>query len=133
MHGHLVTIASTVFNGVFDRNLLNISSPDMRAQLSGGQAYAFASRARHVRNAVPLGVWAEVVQTYKTALNTIWWLSMGIAGACFCLVWLERAIPLRKELDTQYGIDEALGGGKRTRDVTEGTVGIELIGTTRKS
>ena len=30
---------------------------------------------------------------------------MGISIARFCLVWVERSIPLRKELDTYHGLD----------------------------
>ena len=30
---------------------------------------------------------------------------MGISIVRFCLVWVERSIPLRKELDTHYELD----------------------------
>ncbi|CAG5175311.1 uncharacterized protein ALTATR162_LOCUS8044 [Alternaria atra] len=100
-----VTIAATIFNRVFDQNLALISSPTLREQLSGGQAYGFASQARVVRGTIAPNIWVEVIEVYRRSLRTIWWLGMGISIVCFCLVWVERSIPLRKELDTQYGLD----------------------------
>jgi EmrB/QacA subfamily drug resistance transporter len=100
-----VTIASIVFNGVFNHHLPRISSADLRAQLRDGQAYGFASQAHRIRNTVPSEVWSEVVDVYQKSLRVIWYIGAGICVVSFCLVWIEKSIPLRKELDTQYGID----------------------------
>jgi EmrB/QacA subfamily drug resistance transporter len=113
-----VTIAATIFNGVFDHNLPSISSSALRDQLRNGQAYGFASQARAVRGTIAPAVWAEVVEVYQRSLRTIWWLGMGISIFCFCLVWVEKSIPLRQELDTQYGIDsEERAGAHEGNDV----------------
>ena len=45
------------------------------------------------------------MDAYQRNLRRIWWLSMGISIVRFCLVWVERSIPLRKELDTHYEFD----------------------------
>ncbi|KAF1942706.1 MFS general substrate transporter [Clathrospora elynae] len=95
-----VTIASTVFNGVFDYNL---------------PPTVFANQARFVRGSIGPTVWAEVVEVYQRSLRTIWWLGMGINIVCFCLVWVEKSIPLRQELDTQYSID----GEKKSRSAEQ--------------
>ncbi|KAH7072743.1 major facilitator superfamily domain-containing protein [Paraphoma chrysanthemicola] len=100
-----VTIASIVFNGVFNHHLPQISSPELRAQLRDGQAYGFASQAHRLRNTIPPEVWSEVVDVYRKSLQVIWYVGAGICVVCFCLVWVEKSIPLRKELDTQYGIE----------------------------
>ncbi|KAF1845865.1 MFS general substrate transporter [Cucurbitaria berberidis CBS 394.84] len=123
-----VTIASTIFNGVFDHNLPHISSLELRQQLRHGQAYGFASRARLVRAATPPNLWAEVIDVYQRSLRTIWFICMGISIACFCLVWVEKSIPLRKELDTQYGIDE-----KKQHSSHDGADATELTETKEKS
>ncbi|CAO2649123.1 Nn.00g100720.m01.CDS01 [Neocucurbitaria sp. VM-36] len=99
-----VTIASTIFNGVFDQNLPHIWSPELRQQLRNGQAYGFASQARSAREIASPDLWAEAVDVYQHSLRTIWFMGIGIA--CFLMVWVEKTIPLRKELETQYGLDD---------------------------
>lgn len=101
-----VTIASIVFNGVFNHNLSHISSAQLRGQLKDGQAYAFASQAHYLRDSISPVIWEEVIEVYQRSLKVIWYVGMGISLLSFCLVWAEKSIPLRKELETQYGIDE---------------------------
>jgi hypothetical protein len=79
--------------------------PELRAQLQDGQAYGFASQAHQLRNTIPPEQWSEVVDVYKKSLRVIWYVGVGICAVSFCLVWVEKSIPLRKELDTQYGIE----------------------------
>lgn len=101
-----VTVPSIVFNGVFDKNLHVISSASLRDQLSGGKAYSFASQAHLVRNTVPDDVWNEVVDVYSKSLKTIWWVGLGLSIVGFIAVGGERGLELRKELETDYGIDD---------------------------
>ena len=101
--------------------------------MSGGQAYGFASQSRRVQNTVPPKVWAEVVEVYQRALRSIWWLGMGLSIICFCLVWVEKSIPLRKELNTQYGIDEKNQTEEKSSNVIEAEEGKELTETENKA
>jgi hypothetical protein len=58
---------------------------------------------------------------------------MGISVVCYCLVWVEKSTPLRRELDTQCEID----GTKRDRAQEgremEGTVMTEILQTATKA
>ncbi|KAJ4370502.1 hypothetical protein N0V83_005023 [Neocucurbitaria cava] len=127
-----ITIASTIFNGIFDHNLSRISSMELRQQLGNGQAYGFASRARFLRNTVSPNTWAEVIDVYQHSLRSIWFMCMGISIVCFCLVWVEKSIPLRDRLETQYGIEDQ-DDTKRDSSQMEMASGTELTETTHKS
>ncbi|KAL2263572.1 hypothetical protein VTK26DRAFT_6220 [Humicola hyalothermophila] len=106
-----VTIASIVFNDQVNRNLGAVSDPGFREMLRDGAAYAFASQAHAVKATLEAagrsGLWKEIVGVYMTSLDTIWWAGLGISILGFFCVGLERGLELRKELDTEYGIEES--------------------------
>jgi len=58
---------------------------------------------------------------------------MGLSIICFCLVWVEKSIPLRKELNTQYGIDEKNQTEEKSSNVIEAEEGKELTETENKA
>ncbi|KAH8586114.1 major facilitator superfamily domain-containing protein [Bisporella sp. PMI_857] len=101
-----VTIPSIIFNGVFNKNLSRISSPELQSQLRDGVAYSFASQAHRIRPTLDAKVWEEVVEVYAKSLRTIWWVGLGVSLVGFFLVGAERGLELRKELDTEYGIND---------------------------
>lgn len=101
-----VTIPSLVFNSVIDRNVPTISDPALRSHLRGGAAYAFASQAHTLRDTIDPAVWSEVVGVYVTSFKAIWWVCLGISLFSLCAVALERSVEMRKELDTEYGLEK---------------------------
>jgi hypothetical protein len=110
-----VTIPSLIFTNTFDKNLHRIDSPTLQDQLKGGQAYSFASQAHLLRNTVDPVVWSQVVDVYSKSLKVIWWLGLGISIFGFFLVGLEKSLPLRDDLVTDYGIqDEKKASGNDT-------------------
>jgi hypothetical protein len=101
-----VTIASIIFNSEFNKNLSSISSPTLQKELEDGAAYSFASHVPEVRGQYDASVWNEVVQVYVKSLRTIWWVGLAFSIVGFFVVGAERGLELRKELGTEYGIDE---------------------------
>ncbi|KAI1656232.1 major facilitator superfamily domain-containing protein [Daldinia decipiens] len=101
-----VTISSIVFNAVFDSNLYNISDQTLRSQLQSGAAYSFASQVHTIRSTLDLGVWVETRDVYTKSLRIIWWVGLGISLASFFAVAGEEGLELRKELETEYGIND---------------------------
>ncbi|KAH8886220.1 MFS general substrate transporter [Thozetella sp. PMI_491] len=101
-----VTIPSTVFNSGFDSNLSLIEDEDLREQLSDGAAYGFASQVHALRESFDPSIWDEVVRVYLRSLKNIWWIGLGISILSFFIVFLEKSLELRKELDTNYGLEE---------------------------
>jgi MFS family permease len=99
-----VTISSITFDGQFDRHLNDIQDPALQSQLAGGGAYAFASKQAVQR--LPEPVRAQVISVYVKSLNVIWQVGIALSLLSFLLVFLERHIALRTELETSYGLDE---------------------------
>ncbi|KAF4633236.1 hypothetical protein G7Y89_g4885 [Cudoniella acicularis] len=112
-----VTIASIIFNSVFDANLSVISSPTLQNTLRGGGAYAFASQMHTLRRTQTIEIWKELVFVYCKSLRAIWWVGLGISIVGFFAVGLERGLELRNTLETKYGIDD---GNTLNRSSKEG-------------
>lgn len=98
-----VTISSITFNGQFNRYLGEIQDTDLRAQLANGGAYAYASKQSVQR--LPEALQSQVVNVYVKVLNVVWQVGIALSLLAFLLVFIERHVPLRKELDTEYAID----------------------------
>lgn len=111
-----VTIASIMFDAVFDRNLHLISSPKLRSVLRDGSACSFASQVHLERDSFSGEEWRELVLVYTRSLRAIWWVGLGLSLIGFFAVGFERGLELRKTLDTDYGIDDE---GKVNKSVVE--------------
>ncbi|KAM4066395.1 major facilitator superfamily protein [Hirsutella rhossiliensis] len=81
-----VVMPGVIFNAVFDKNLDHISNESLRSQLQGGAAYSFASQAHALYNTPNPVVWGQVLDVYTQSLR--------------------RDVELRKQLDTDYGLEE---------------------------
>lgn len=104
-----VVIASVIFNAVIGSHAGSISSTALRAQVSGADAYSFASQAHRVIKEAggrSEAGWDEVAAVYTQALKVIWWAGLGISLVGLLAVGMEKRLELRKELDTKYGIEE---------------------------
>ncbi|KAF2729059.1 MFS general substrate transporter [Polyplosphaeria fusca] len=99
-----VTLPSIIFNGQFDSRLNTISDPAVRDQLRNGQAYGYASGG--YVNHLPDQTRDEVIKVYVHALRAQWLAGAAFAIFSFLLVFLEKHVELRKELDTEFGLDE---------------------------
>ena len=74
-----VTLPSIIFNAVFQKDLLHVTSIDLWTQIEDGGAYSFASQAHRIKKAVDPRQWNEVVNVYIDSLKAIWWLCLGIS------------------------------------------------------
>ncbi|KAK7751513.1 hypothetical protein SLS62_006600 [Diatrype stigma] len=101
-----VTAPSLIFNSVFDQNLYRISDTGLRTQLSGGQAYSFASQVHKVRDNYSPTIWGEVTEVYIESLRAIWWFGLAVSILALLAVGGEKELELRKELETEYGLEE---------------------------
>ncbi|KAI1346846.1 MFS general substrate transporter [Xylaria sp. FL0043] len=102
-----VTSPGLIFNSVFDQHLDQITDLELRAQLSGGQAYSFASQVHGIRDRFTPEVWKQVTGVYIESLRAIWWFGLAISLLSFLAVGFEEELELRKELKTEYGLDES--------------------------
>lgn len=105
-----VTMPSIIFNAVFNKNLHLISSRSLRNQLRDGAAYSFASELHSILGTRDRGLWTELIEVYTRSLEVIWWVGLGISVVGLVIVGFEKEIELRKDLETEYGIDEKKEG-----------------------
>ena len=99
-----VAIPAAIFNNRFSKLSYRIDDPNVRAILSRGHAYAYASR--DFVNSYPEPVRNEIIGVYTDSLKLVWQISIVFSGAAFFLVLLEKQIKLRTELDTEFGLAE---------------------------
>ncbi|KAK3369915.1 major facilitator superfamily domain-containing protein [Podospora didyma] len=97
-----VAVPAVIFNNRIDEQLASVSDPAARALLGGGGAYQLAS-ASFVQQ-FPAAVQLEIRNLYASSLHRVFWVGAIFAGLATLLVLLEREVPLRKQLETEFGI-----------------------------
>ncbi|KAL9129862.1 MAG: hypothetical protein Q9217_001817 [Psora testacea] len=103
-----LTLSSIVFNGQFDKDFGSIGDAGVQAQLANGAAYGYASEG-YVQP-LPAGIKEQVVGVYVYALQTVWHVTIAFACFGFLCVFAERHVELRKDLNTEYGLEEKQDG-----------------------
>lgn len=101
-----VAIPAAVFDNRF-RELLDERvgiEPGARAALRGGSAYEHATKA-FVESFRDEKTRAQVVGLYADSLKRMWQIGVVFAGLSFLAVFFERPVLLRKELETEFGLE----------------------------
>ncbi|KAI1375295.1 major facilitator superfamily domain-containing protein [Hypoxylon crocopeplum] len=106
-----VAIPAAVFNNFVDLNINMVSDSAVHGQLVGGGAYQHASAA-FVRS-FPPETGNEIRAVYRISLQRVFQVGVAFSGLAVLLALIERNIPLRKALETQYGLE------KDPKDATE--------------
>jgi hypothetical protein len=114
------TIPTAAFNNRFNTLLYRITDPIIAAELAGGSAYEHATKIFMDTITDPV-TRAQVVGVFVDSLKMAWYVSIGFAGLGFLLVILEKEVPLRKELETKFGIEEKEKSAKTEQPVSEQT------------
>lgn len=99
-----ISIPAAIFNTQFGRLAHRISDPGVRAHFAQGAAYSTVSK-EYISSLSPQ-VESEVIGVYSDSLRLVWQVAIAFAGVSFLLVFLEKEIKLRDELETEYGIKE---------------------------
>ncbi|KAB2573627.1 Efflux pump FUS6 [Lasiodiplodia theobromae] len=106
-----VAIPAAVFNNRF-RELLDERvdiEPGARAALRGGSAYEHATKV-FVESFQKEETRAQVVSLYADSLKRMWQIGVVFAGLSFLAVFFERPVLLRKELETEFGLERSEKG-----------------------
>ena len=118
-----VAIPSAIFNNECSRLARGLGDTDIAELLTGGRAYQYATAA-FVDSIEDVNTRAEVVEVFSGALQVVWLIGIAFAGIGFLLVFVEKEIELRKELNTEFGMEER----KKDDDLpTRSERGIELV------
>jgi hypothetical protein len=99
------TIPAAVFNNRFESLSYRITDPAAAATLSHGSAFEHATKV-FLDTIVDDATRMQIMSVFADSLQTVWYVSIGFAGLAFLLVFIEKEIPLRKELETEFGIEE---------------------------
>ena len=99
-----VAIPAVIFNNRIDEKLHTVSDPEARQLLGNGGVYQQASAAFVHR--FPAKVQEEIRGLYTSAIDRVFWIGAVFAGVACLLVLIEKEVPLRTELDTQYGLEK---------------------------
>ncbi|KAI1746166.1 DNA repair protein RAD50 [Xylaria scruposa] len=97
-----VAIPAAIFNNYFTQMSHRISDPEVAAMFTNGKAYESATA--DFINSFPPNIKQEIVSVYSDSLKYVWYISVVFSGVSFLLVFLEKQIKMRTELDTDYGI-----------------------------
>ena len=112
-----VAIPAAIFNNRFSQLSSRIADPRLRELLDHGHAYEYAS-ADFV-NTAPDPVRGQIIGVYTDSLRLVWQISIVFSGVAFFVVFLEKQVKLRTELDTEYGLQEKEKGGGVEASVVE--------------
>ncbi|KAJ5200002.1 Major facilitator superfamily domain general substrate transporter [Penicillium cf. griseofulvum] len=99
-----VAIPASIFNNQFNNYAHRISDASVRQLLSNGHAYEHASNM--FIDSLREPVKSEVIGVFSDSLKLVWEVSIAFCGLACVLVLLEKDVPLRKELETDYGMAE---------------------------
>ncbi|PWY82164.1 DNA repair protein RAD50 [Aspergillus heteromorphus CBS 117.55] len=98
-----VAIPAAIFNNRFEQLSGRIPDAQVRELLSRGRAYESAS-ASFIRSFDP-ALRDDIIAVYVGALKRVWQISIVFSGVAFLLVFLEKEITLRTELETEFGLE----------------------------
>ncbi|CAJ0552789.1 Ff.00g008670.m01.CDS01 [Fusarium sp. VM40] len=99
-----VAIAGSVFNSYTKQYAHMVDNEVARKALTLGDSYQSATRAfvQQFEEAVQ----TQIRHVFMLSLRKVYIISVAFGGFAFLLSLFEKDIPLRKELDTQYGLEE---------------------------
>lgn len=100
-----IIVPSIIFNNQFKKEAWRIQDPRIREALAGGRAYESISGT--FITGLPQETRGQVLTAYNNSLRAIWIgaIIFSFAGALGILI--EKHIPLRKSLETEFGLDES--------------------------
>ncbi|KAI9693982.1 MAG: hypothetical protein M1822_003253 [Bathelium mastoideum] len=96
-----LSIPAAIFNNRIDQ-LSGELDPRIRDSFTHGQAYQHATAA--FINSFDPQTRSVIVQVYVDALKRVWQISVVFAGIAFLSTLLEKEIPLRTEIETDFGL-----------------------------
>ena len=105
-----VAIPGVIFNNRIDSRADRIDDLNARRLLSGGNAYQYVSAS--FVNSYPEPTRSQIRMVYRDALQLVFEVGIAFAGLAFLLVFLEKEVTLRTELETEYGLKESKMKGR---------------------
>ncbi|KAM0715208.1 hypothetical protein Q7P37_009673 [Cladosporium fusiforme] len=105
-----VTIPAAIFNNQLEKTSSRILDSKIRSDLAAGQAYGRATKA--YINQFQGSTRQQIIGSFANALRFVWLISLAFSGLAFLLALIERDIPLRTELESEFGLEQTKADGR---------------------
>ncbi|KAK9448154.1 uncharacterized protein V1518DRAFT_428535 [Limtongia smithiae] len=112
-------IPAAVFNSHFDSHLSQISDAAVREQLARGGAYEHATKVFITSFDDQPELQQEIIDIYQSSLKLVWQVLIGFALLAFPLAVCIAEVELRKELVTEFGLQEGADELQQRRIATQ--------------
>ncbi|EFR00742.1 hypothetical protein MGYG_03747 [Nannizzia gypsea CBS 118893] len=103
-----VVVPAAIFSNAFGQRADRIADTATRElilkQFHSGNAYADATAA--FLETLDPRTRSEVIGVYDESLRFMWQISLALAGFSFLLIFIEKEIVLKTDLETKYGLTE---------------------------
>lgn len=99
-----VAIPAAIFNTYTAKFAEIVDDVGARDVLRHGDAYASATKVFVESFSTP--VRDQIIEVFTEALRKVFFIALSFAGLAFLLSFLEREVKLRKELETEFGLEE---------------------------
>lgn len=100
-----VAIPAAIFNNRFSELYGAITDPQARAFFEGGGVAYERAQAEIIRS-FPSPIREQIIDVYSGSLQRVWQISIIFSGLSFLLVFVEKQIKLRTNLETEFGMEE---------------------------
>lgn len=98
-----VSIPAAVFNSRFEAVAGEILDPAVRTQLGSGKAFEHANQ-EFLSSILNVATRKQTANAFSEALHPVWALAGAFAAIAAVLALIEKEIPLRTELETEFGL-----------------------------
>ncbi|KAF1950203.1 putative macrolide phosphotransferase k [Byssothecium circinans] len=98
------TVPSLVFNGQIGYHRNVVDDLSVRARIVTGGAYA--NGGSNLLKSLAGVVKDQVTRLYTVSLRDVWYTALGFSVVGFFLVFAEKSLLLRVELQTEFGLEE---------------------------
>lgn len=99
-----IAISAAIFNNRFAHLDWRIAEGPTKEALGNGRAYELATKSFISTLNKDLRLKGQVVGVYRDSLKLTWQVAMALAGFSFLLVFIQRQVKLRTELETEFGL-----------------------------
>ncbi|KAL1616300.1 hypothetical protein SLS56_011464 [Neofusicoccum ribis] len=99
-----VSVPAAIFNSRADALSVRIDDTAVRALIANGQAYSHASKDWLL--SLTSVSREQAISVFNDSLRIVWIVAVAISGVSFFVVFVEKEIRLRQDLNTEYGLEK---------------------------
>ncbi|KAI0485719.1 major facilitator superfamily domain-containing protein [Xylaria cf. heliscus] len=111
-----VAVPAAIFNNRFSHLLAQrVTDSQVRALFGGGNNAYEHAYADFIRSFSPESQ-VQIVSVYSDTLHFMWQISLAFAAVNFLIIIFEKQVPLRTELETEFGMEEKKSPGKQVEE-----------------